>query len=134
MSIKNILERQGDKIVASYSEVVDETTGLVVRRLWSRMDYALYCTPFDDAHLEIGVEEYPGPPDAQGVVPRFYTIRDLRMAEAVGRDPCKKWGVPGDKIEAAVQLAIKAIEFFASNLGYETPVRKIVSIAPDYVH
>ena len=134
MRIKDVLERDGGKLVASYSEVTDEAAGLVVRALWSRMDYAVYRTPFDGAHLELGVEEYAGPPDPQGVVPRFYTIREVRMAEAAGREPCKKWNVPGEKTEAATQLAIKAIEFFAGNLGYTTPVRNIVSISPNYKH
>ena len=134
MGIKDVLERDGDKLVASYSEVADEAAGLVVRRLWSRMEYAVYRTPFDGAHIEIGVEEYAGPPDAQGVVPRYFTIREVRMVESAGREPCQKWNVSVEKTEAAAQLAIKAIEFFASHFGFTTPVREIVSISPTYRH
>jgi hypothetical protein len=128
---KNVLERDGDKLVASYSEVADEATGLVVRHLWSRMEYGVYRTPFDGAHLEIGVEQYSEAPDTQGVMPIVYTIRDLRMAEATGHEPCEKWGIPSDKVEAAAEFAIKAIELFASTLTFAgKSVRNVVTVAP----
>lgn len=131
MGIQVYSDKEGDRIVGSYSEARDPDGKVVVRRVENRAEAATYRTPFAGAQLNIITRETFGRPESDGVTPKYFTIQVIGMAESPTRDRCEKWAVPAELIEQARSTAIAAVEVYASNVPHRNPVRNIVAIAND---